>query len=641
MREKLSLTVTGILVLGLSLMLGCSQSEEAVVNEAVSEEASAADSDSLSIDDIVGNYAYRMPEEEGGDTYFEIRQKDGKCFIEYTGPYAYAGAEMEVLKKSPGSGTNDIEYSVKLYPFSTFSFLGEYWEGGGSECTITAYENGDVELSKGQPFYEGENMYLDRFDEGCVHEYILDAEPNTNAKEVIGTWRCTTEVDGITCENYLELTPEGEFYLISKRPEYPIDYYVGFYTTETRNGGLAGSIVCDRFASGNSPYEWTLGYDEKLNCPVIVTDYDYNNPLSYQDEDNLPYEKTEPGKGMNIKPGPGSREKEIEQMAKEYYNYDSDDDESAEGHLPTEDEIQRLEEAIIIFPINDKYRSNLDLQYSSEFVVSNWAMYTDMPEEYAGLKFETGIGKKPANFENATPLGEQVEYIRTDTNKLEIALQSFFKTSSTISRLPGFEYVIDDNYVTWWGPGYKENYGNSWVKWSDFDYTVEGNRITMTASKTWGDNTSTYNDEYEFWFDYDALSPYNYSLTYYEKTYSYAETSYDVDTITSFEKEIRDYVNNRATAKDCVELEAGTDGCDYARKFYYQGNSLVFAYYFNSKTGDVDNRYYFWNNCMYEWIEGSGNDDTNRVRHYPCDKPLDPRWKETQLRILEEAATYR
>lgn len=111
--------------------------------------------------------------------------------------------------------------------------------------------------------------------------------------------------------------------------------------------------------------------------------------------------------------------------------------------------------------------------------------------------------------------------------------------------------------------------------------------------------------------------------------------------ISSFEKEIRNYVNKEAKGSDKVELKAGEDNNSYARWFYYKDGELVFAYYFNSKEGNPDNRYYFHDGCMIEWIEGSGNDDKNRERHYSSDSPLDPRWKETQKSVLKEADKYK
>lgn len=131
------------------------------------------------------------------------------------------------------------------------------------------------------------------------------------------------------------------------------------------------------------------------------------------------------------------------------------------------------------------------------------------------------------------------------------------------------------------------------------------------------------------------------AISQYRNTDSTGKINFTFEHIKSSEDYIRYYVNSEATDDDKVILKAGEDGCPYARWYYYIYDQPVFAYYYDSQDGDVDQRYYFECGQMIEWIEGNGNNDSSRIRHYATDDPLDERWDDVEHRILTEAAMYR
>ena len=566
-----------------------------------------------------GSYLYENSDELE-ERVFEIRSIDGDVYMEYLGVYDYAGAEIEVEKKLQGDGANDAEYQVKMHPYSGFSYAGNYW-GVGQECSIKKTKEG-IEITN-SPFLEDKTLTLKTASDKAIHQPEKEAVMNSSVRDVWGSWRCKHKVDGKNHYVYLELTPEGKFYAVDKVAEFPANVFIGQYTAEMTGGGVMGDVLCEQFAYGDMPYEWKLGYDDVNQCPKIYDEYSFGDPLGVPEGETLRFEKTVAGSGNKIKPGPEAAS-------------------TGGTHKPSMEEINKLEEAIVIFPIGTQYEVNCHIDKYSVDAVTNWAVLTDNSEDYAGLTFEKGTGKTPIYLDYpGIDAGEQASYMRTDADKLEKAMQGFYGTGSKFERGEYYDYVIDDDYLTVWGQGYYVSYEGISTKWSDFKYSVDGDELTITAKKTVEDIMISHDYDYKFTFEYDEDSSYMYSLTDFEITNEDHDTTYTQDVLTDYEGEIRTLVNSGNEGVNEVDVKAGADGCDWARKYYFLGDDLIFAYYYNSKSGAVDNRYYFWEGCMIEWIEGNGNNDANRQRHYASDKPRDSRWKETQNTVLSEASKYR
>lgn len=593
-----------------------SVSKEETISEDSDEKIVSLEEDFIA--NVGGMYTY-LGDDEIEQRDCEIRMIDGRNYIEYLGVYDYAGAEIEVNGKSSDSDLNHAEYDVTLHPFSGFSYAGNYW-GIGDKCVIKTSDDG-IEITN-DPFVGKGTLSLKKSEKKCLHQSEAGAQHNKEFIDFWGSWRCTSKKDDETHYIYLELSPEGTITVVDKVPEYPPNIYLGNYFGGKTSDGIKGDILCEQFAYGEMPIEWTLQYDDKLKCPVIIDEYYKTEPFTNTENGSLAFEKTYAGPGAKIACGPGAMSQD-------------------KTYAPQIEDIQKLEDAIVIFPIWGNCGPGVDISSMGVDVITNWAVLTDGNAEYAGLVFEEGDGKTPIHLDYpGIDPGDPSSYIRTDKEKLEAALDGFFNTDSKLPEGKYYDYVIDD-YVTVWGMGYYVSYEGISIEWSDFKHSIDEDNLIISATRTTSDFSMEHAYDYRFTFEYNEKSPYKYSLINCEITDEYHDTSYSQDVLTSYEKEIRNYVNNEADASDKVELKAGTDGCDYARTYYYQGDELVFAYYYNSLSKEVDNRYYFWNGCMLEWIEGNGNDDANRKRHYASDSPRDSRWEETAKRILNEAKAYK
>lgn len=320
-----------------------------------------------------------------------------------------------------------------------------------------------------------------------------------------------------------------------------------------------------------------------------------------------------------------------------------------EGVEPSSEQIRLLEEAITIFPVNpmyvDGYDLSLDISNVGYEVLGNWNYNADNQAEYAGLSFDTGREKTPNTVFSAYgyfDAGDMADYIRTDKDMLESALQGFFDTDTCLGGVfTSYDSVVDDNYVTLWGDAYKEAFfENNAVEWCSFKNHMDGDTLIIDAMRQDENSIEIRNDAMRFYFYQNPDSFYGYTLIDYEIINTKQSAKFTLDQIKDTEKFIRGFVNGNSKDKEKVSLKAGTDGCPYARDFYYISGSPIFAYYYSATDGSCDNRYYFECDYMVEWIEGNGNDDSNRERHYSCDSPLDSRWKITEKTVLSDAKYY-
>lgn len=277
-------------------------------------EKSDVPAEAFDISSLVGSFCYDTPDEVE-DTIFQIREIENNLYIEYLGPYAYAGAEIEVIAYTEEE--NKTTVSVKMYPFSTFSFMGEYW-GAGACCNIIVYDNGDLELTKGQPFLTDDSIYLSLSKESYIHESELDASKSSYCDELIGCWKASFEESDSQCETYLEFAVDGHFYLLTKKADYTPSLYIGKYEADWVEAGLLGNIECEMFAGGTMPYEFLVRYDEELECPIIIEGGSYFEADSFTPDSALPYQKVNSKECYGITLGPGARTSKVEELYAQY-----------------------------------------------------------------------------------------------------------------------------------------------------------------------------------------------------------------------------------------------------------------------------------------------------------------------------------
>lgn len=102
------------------------------------------------------------------------------------------------------------------------------------------------------------------------------------------------------------------------------------------------------------------------------------------------------------------------------------------------------------------------------------------------------------------------------------------------------------------------------------------------------------------------------------------------------EARIREQVNS-GSATNRVDYAAGQDGCPWKRRYEFENGKLIFAFYSNATNGALDQRYYFKDDCLIEWIPYTGNGAPDSSRHFVSDTPLASGWYDEQDRVLHEA----
>lgn len=176
-KNKYSVRLLPVIMAILLLLCGCGANTNQIPYETIPEgktiprEKNTASNECFQIDmeedssnveevfrnQVCGVYTYE-PDDAEEKRYFEISHMDGQFYLEYIGQYDYAGAELEILNmdiKNSSSNSKRIDFEVMIYPFSGFSFEGEYW-GTGNKAIVTKWADENLQLSEGQPFFSGE-----------------------------------------------------------------------------------------------------------------------------------------------------------------------------------------------------------------------------------------------------------------------------------------------------------------------------------------------------------------------------------------------------------------------------------------------------------------------------------------------------
>ncbi len=250
---------------------------------------------------------------------FEISSIDGRFYIEYIGEYEFAAAEIELLDAEPFVKDDELRYMVMMYPFSGFSFAGDYWGGDGTVCCITALGNGRIELSEGQPFFSHGAQTMEKADDVLLHPVLGMKEENTTAPELIGAWRTAYKRGAEDVETYTEFLEDGTVKIVEKTEGMPPVAAIGVYTAEKTEEGIQGVISSERLGYGTQPMEdLKLVVDPNVGFPIIYSEY--------SDYDESDFWRTEAGEHeLLIEPGPCDRADELNEAWIEYISVTEED----------------------------------------------------------------------------------------------------------------------------------------------------------------------------------------------------------------------------------------------------------------------------------------------------------------------------
>lgn len=277
--------------------------------------------DTLSFDqNICGTY--KGEEGDGWEVrYWDISNIDGKYYLDYIGEYDYMAAEIELLDETPYPVGDELRYMVRVYPFSGFSFGGEY-QGAGQVMYISANlatASKTIILSEGNPFFYGE-QFLHGVEEVNLHKTQDNSVMNRSVPEIIGAWRCVISDEENEYNIFMQFEEDGRVDIVRKREGYTPMIYRGIYALNDDGDTYKGNIEAEAIGMGTQPVaEWTLEFDPNSDHPIIIYDeFEDGNPLVYG-ADDMVLERTQPGKSDRfIHPGPWERTDEVVEMYDEY-----------------------------------------------------------------------------------------------------------------------------------------------------------------------------------------------------------------------------------------------------------------------------------------------------------------------------------
>lgn len=287
--------------------------------------------DELSFDrNVCGTYKADS-EDELEVRYWDICNIDGRYYLDCIGEYDFWAAEIELLDENPYLAGDELRYMVKVYPFSGFSFGGEY-QGAGEVMYIASQIDATdkhIELSADNPFfYAVQSMY--GVEGVSLHEVQNRNESNKTVPEIIGAWRAVIEGDSGEYDVYAQFDEDGRVNIVRKCESYTPTVYRGIYNIEKKDSIFTGRIEAEAIGMGSQPVaDWIFEFDPNSDNPIRIVD---EYALAAGDID-MRFQRTEPGKhNRYIHPGPYKRTEEILEMYEEYIGLD----ESFEYDYPPE-----------------------------------------------------------------------------------------------------------------------------------------------------------------------------------------------------------------------------------------------------------------------------------------------------------------
>ena len=121
----------------------------------------------------------------------------------------------------------------------------------------------------------------------------------------------------------------------------------------------------------------------------------------------------------------------------------------------------------------------------------------------------------------------------------------------------------------------------------------------------------------------DANNPYRHEITM------------TLSEVKAEEERIRNAVNGNLCRT--ITMENGKDGSPWYRTYWIYNDDLIFAFYKDATDGSLDQRFYFKNGCLIEWIPYTGNGAPDSDRYFVSDVPLHNNWYDIQEKVLRES----
>lgn len=275
-----------------------------VVSEVEGDNDENVDSADLTFENLICGTYVCDPDSEDERRVFDILSIDGCLYMEYVGMYEYSAAAMTLLDEEPLIEDGNYYFMVRMYPYSTFAFAGEFQGGSGVVCCIKKNSNGNLEISKGAGIHNRDGYTLNPADAGTyAHPVLSAATPNTQYPGIIGSYRCNSVVDGITYEHYYEFHEDGTLDYVDKAQGYVPSVNRAIYHFEEEDGKINLVIDAEIVGNGDMPNETIyVEYDDSTDS-IVGIDWNKTSPRTH---------------GSAVMAGPCERAEEVEEMWAEY-----------------------------------------------------------------------------------------------------------------------------------------------------------------------------------------------------------------------------------------------------------------------------------------------------------------------------------
>jgi hypothetical protein len=261
---------------------------------------------------------------------------------------------------------------------------------------------------------------------------------------------------------------------------------------------------------------------------------------------------------------------------------------------------------------------------------------------------ESGDGIVPVNLTyDSINKGQRASYLRCNTEDMERFLGEIYGKSYNIMQGElthvGETARNDGGYIYEWGDGWITSFcGADVTDITKLEFIQDGVFLTTKTeyrNETLEGDVTIYNVECRWHYNPDSPLQYTRESCDVKETYVYQNSNASSSNTSSSQMTAEEIEKERLRIKDTIAagnveqyiLPVGTDGISWARQLDYENGKLIFAYYYNSSSGDSDQRFYFKDGVMIRWVVGTS---PNQIYYNISDDTLPSDWYKYEAECL-------
>lgn len=288
----------------------------------------------------------------------------------------------------------------------------------------------------------------------------------------------------------------------------------------------------------------------------------------------------------------------------------------------TEEQKNALQYAIEILPVIDFSNpiDSYDIYYA--MIMLHLRRNETIPEGFPTLELGTGVTPVELLYDGIKA-GEEAPYMCCDAAEM---IRFFENVCGKTPVIPEGELYYEtmrheNGKIYEWGSGWIVSVETGTNSYGASEYILSGDRLEMKTRCQWGDVADNGIGIVTTVWEYNPESFLGYTMTDYlfEKNAGEIIPAENIESevlrIRKIYNEIQANYQSYASEKDeygrtiyrngtftKVSCPKGAGGNTWAAEYYFENDTLIFAFYFQGKT---ENRFYFWNGTMFRWIDES------------------------------------